>query len=111
MPDWINYVRHRLPPLSPERETKIIEELAQCFEARYQEAVLASEPDEKALSMAMEQMQDWEALGREILRAERTMTYKEIYLGAGGESASWLDMGRDIRQENRGHSEFPAFLR
>jgi len=27
-------------------------------------------------------------------------TYKEIYLGAGGESASWLDMGRDIRQRN-----------
>jgi predicted permease len=75
MPDWKELVRHHLPslPIAAEREVEIVEELAQCLEARYQELRLAGEPEEKALSAALNHVGDWEALGREILGAERPL--------------------------------------
>ncbi len=68
-------MRSRLPvlPITAEREVEIVEELAQCLEARYRELCLAGEPEERAISAALDQVGDWEVLGREILGAEQAL--------------------------------------
>ena len=72
MHDWNRYVREHLPdvPVTPERESEIISELAQQMEQAYQDARNVGLSDEDALRRAEAQFPDWNALAREIQAAE-----------------------------------------
>ncbi len=69
MPDWIRFVRDRLPTnrLRQEREEEIIAELGQQLEDFYQEALAAGASEEEAAEYARCQIPDWETLARDIL--------------------------------------------
>jgi predicted permease len=73
MPDWREYVRGQLPPLtvSPEREAEIVGELARQLEDAYAEASAAGLSPEEALESASAQFPDWNALARDINAAEQ----------------------------------------
>lgn len=66
-------VRARLPRLGldPHRESEIVEELAQQLEQTYEAARAAGTSQEAALREAYATVRDWDALGREIVAAER----------------------------------------
>jgi len=72
MPDWNEYVRNQLQPLSLEdgRETEIVAELAQHLEASYDEALAQGASSAEARADAEAQIADWQLLGCEIRRAE-----------------------------------------
>src|SRR5579862_474163 len=72
MRDWKQYVRGQLPPLglSGAREQEIVEELAQQLEGAYSEALARGACETEAEAHATAQILDWNALAREICRAE-----------------------------------------
>ena len=72
MRDWQAFVRSRLtlPDLTPERETRIVRELAAQVEDFYREAVAAGKSDAEADAYARAQITDWPALARDLQRAD-----------------------------------------
>ncbi|MFY9558433.1 MAG: hypothetical protein WAV47_27365, partial [Blastocatellia bacterium] len=73
MPDWKSYVRDHLSPLQlgPERESEMVDEMAQHLEEVYEDALAegASEPD--AFHRAASHIKDWRLLECELIRAKR----------------------------------------
>lgn len=71
MPDWLKYVRERLPLTGcpPEREAQIVEELAEQLEEAYQEALRLGVSDEDACSAARQHVSDWAKLADDLKRA------------------------------------------
>src|SRR5258708_14176964 len=69
MPDWNEYVREHLslPKCSPERETEIVEELAQQLDDAYQEGLLSGLSDQEALLTAKRHISDWPALANDLM--------------------------------------------
>jgi putative ABC transport system permease protein len=71
--EWTAYVRSRLalPGLAPEREARIVRELAAQLEDFYREALArgASEPDADAY--ALRQIDDWERMSQDVWLADR----------------------------------------
>ncbi|HZM69299.1 MAG TPA: ABC transporter permease [Candidatus Cryosericum sp.] len=72
MPDWRAYVRERLrlPGLRAEREVEIIEDLAQQLEDHYRGALERGALEAEAQAAAEREIQDWDALAREITRSD-----------------------------------------
>ena len=72
MPDWNHIVRQHLAVLRlpPEREIEIVEELAQCFEAVYEDALAAGLSEAEAEARALRSY-DWRLLECELSRAEQ----------------------------------------
>lgn len=73
MRDWQAFVRERLrlPGLTPEREARIVRELAAQLEDFYREAIAAGATDDAADAHACQQVQDWEQMSRDVSRADR----------------------------------------
>jgi predicted permease len=80
MPDWRTYVREHLPPLAcaPERETEIVEELAQQLQDIYAAALGSGSSPADAAARVLEEIQDWRALARDLQRADQP-----VLLGPG----------------------------
>ena len=76
MRDWKQCVRERLPELglAAEREQEIVEELAQQLEQEFSLAFARGATEEWAEKRALAQFPDWNALAKEIGRAERPVT-------------------------------------
>ena len=72
MADWRELVRQRLGPLrlDAQREGEIITELADHFDDVSQEPGAVEISADEAMRQALAQVSDWEALRREIMRAE-----------------------------------------
>ena len=73
MRDWQAFVRERLrlPGLTPEREARIVRELAAQLEDFYREAIAAGATDDAADGHACQQIEDWEQMSRDVARADR----------------------------------------
>ncbi len=73
MRDWQAFVRAQLslPALSPEREARIVREVAAQVEDFYQDALARGLSDEDADAYARGQVTDWPALARAVERADR----------------------------------------
>lgn len=74
MRDWQAYVRSQLtlPAHAPEREARIIRELAAQVEDIYREARASGLSDDEADAHARAQIPDWRSLARDLERADRT---------------------------------------
>jgi putative ABC transport system permease protein len=120
MPDWHAYVRGRLPPLglSPEREAEIVDELADQLRCVHASALASGAPESAAEAQALAEIADWNAIARDILRAERSAFAAPLAAGAqhlepavsrfrGG---GWLVQAfRDARYALRALSAQPLF--
>ncbi|HET7217273.1 MAG TPA: ABC transporter permease [Vicinamibacterales bacterium] len=73
MRDWLRYVRQRLslPELTPEREARIVRELAAQLEDFYRDAVAGGASDEDADAYARRQIEDWDRMARAVRVADR----------------------------------------
>ena len=73
MRDWAAFVRDRLrlPALAPEREARIVREIAAQLEDFYRDGVAAGMSPDDADSHARQQVGDWERLAREVTLADR----------------------------------------
>jgi len=71
--DWQAFVRARLklPHLAPERETRIIRELAAQLEDFYRDALAGGASDEAADDHACAQIRDWERMAQDVWLADR----------------------------------------
>jgi predicted permease len=78
--DWKQYVRARLPALglSGAREQEIVEELAQQLDEAYSESLTRGASVVEAEAHALAQIPDWDALAREIRRAEQSAANKLV---------------------------------
>jgi putative ABC transport system permease protein len=72
--DWSEFVRSRLalPQLTPEREARIVREIAAQLEDFYGEAIARGETDAQADAYARVQVQDWDRMARDLRVADRT---------------------------------------
>ena len=106
MPDFREYVRGHLPPLSvsPERENEIVAELALQIEQAYSEALAAGASEPEALRRSTAPFSDWPALAHNINAAERQPPPLEP--ARGGLLAGGL---RDLRRAARFLLRNPAF--
>src|SRR5262247_2988479 len=79
MPNWNHIVRQHLAALrpSPEREIEIVEELALCFEAVYEDALAAGLSEAEAEARAV-QGYDWRLLECELSRAEQPLAARAL---------------------------------
>ncbi len=68
MRDWHAFVRERLrlPGLTPEREARIVRELAAQLEDFYREALAAGASDDAADAHACQQIHDWERMAQDV---------------------------------------------
>jgi len=73
MRDWQAYVRSRLslPDLTPEREARIVRELAAQVEDCYRDGVARGLSEPEADAFARAQVRDWPRLARDVQRADR----------------------------------------
>jgi putative ABC transport system permease protein len=71
--DWESFVRERLrlPGLKPERETRIVRELAAQLEDFYQHARAGGASDEEADAYAARQVEDWDRFAQDVSHADR----------------------------------------
>jgi predicted permease len=76
MRDWRAHVRSHLPPLAcgADRETEIIEELAEQLQDIYDGAVRAGSSPDAADARARAEVTDWSALARDLLQAEHPIS-------------------------------------
>ncbi len=79
MPNWNDIVREHLAALRlpPERELEIVEELALCFEAIYEDALAAGLSEAEAEARAA-QGYDWRLLECELSRAEQPIAARAL---------------------------------
>ena len=73
MRDWAAFVRSRLrvPGLTPERESRIVRELAAQLEDFYRDALARGATDAEADAEACRQIRDWERLTQDVWLADR----------------------------------------
>src|SRR5262245_61464694 len=84
MPNWNHIVREHLAVLRlpPEREIEIVEELALCFEAVYEDALAAGLSEAEAKARAV-QGYDWRLLECELSRAEQPLAAQALQPSLG----------------------------
>ncbi|MEK6287808.1 MAG: ABC transporter permease [Acidobacteriota bacterium] len=80
MPDWKDYVRKNLAPLKlgPERESEMVDEMAQHLEAVYEDALADGASEQEAHQRATAHIKDWRLLECELIRAKRPVTHAWI---------------------------------
>ena len=73
MRDWQRFVRQhlRLPDLTPEREARIVRELAAQLEDFYRDAVAGGATEDDADAYARRQIDDWDRMARDVRDADR----------------------------------------
>ncbi len=73
MRDWHAFVRanFRLPALAPEREARIVRELAAQLEDFYREAIASGASEVDADAHACRQIHDWERMAQDVWQADR----------------------------------------
>ncbi len=73
MRDWHAFVRanFRLPALAPEREARIVRELAAQLEDFYREAIAAGATEADADAHACRQIHDWDRMAEDVWQADR----------------------------------------
>ena len=78
-PNWNHIVREHLAALRlpPEREIEIVEELALCFEAVYEDALADGLSEAEAVARAVRSY-DWRLLECELSRAEQPLTKRAL---------------------------------
>ena len=88
MPDWKQYVRENLPPLSlgTERELEIVDEMAQHLEAIYEEALIDGSTEQQAFERTAAHIKDWRLLECELIRSKRPIAYTWIKKGLAAEA-------------------------
>jgi predicted permease len=118
--DWRAHVRRHLPPLaiSPERELEIVEELAQQFEAAYDDALSRGLSDGDAQAVALREVPDWNVLGASLTSVERPIAshlptqflfpHQQTAVGAarGGFMSGFI---QDVRYAIRALRRAPGF--
>ena len=80
MRDWAAFVRSRLTldRLTPEREARIVREIASQLEDFYREALTRGASDELADAHARAQIGDWDRMARDVLEADARHTRPRI---------------------------------
>lgn len=121
MRDWHQFVRAHLalPTLSPEREARIVRELAAQVEDFYREALARGLREEEVCAHATSQITDWAALARDVQRADRAHRQPGIErlanvldsapTGSPGVSQMFAHVLRDLRFGIRQLTKAPAF--
>src|SRR5687767_7598781 len=73
MPDWRSEIRARLSALrlAPERETEIVEEVAQHLDDRFGELIAMGRSETDAAAEAWRELEAADVLGREVARVEK----------------------------------------
>ena len=78
VPDWSAYVRENLQlrGFRPERETEIVEEIAQQLDEAYQEALRAGVSEQEARAAAEEHVADWAVLRQQLASSQREKEFR-----------------------------------
>jgi putative ABC transport system permease protein len=117
--DWRHYVRRRLPlDIAAERETEIVEELAQQLESAYERALATGASESEAFARAEAEVPDWPSLAETLLRIERPVAGhipSRVRLSADHPVAGstrgrvFLDIPQDLRYALRSFLRAPRF--
>jgi predicted permease len=109
-PDWRTDIRARLAPigLRPERESEIVEELAQHLDDRYRDRRTAGATHDEAVAAAWREVEDGDLLRREVARSEPRSpgTLPPAPSGPGRPLAA---LWQDLRHAGRLFRRQPAF--
>ena len=111
MPEWKEEITRRLRSLklAPAREAEIVEEVAQHLEDRYQELVARGATEVEACRVALEELSDYELLGRELRRVEQPVDREPAVLGGDNKGNLLTDFGQDLRHGLRVLARNPGF--
>jgi predicted permease len=111
MPDWRSEIRARLSGLrlAPERETEIIEEVAQHLEDRYRELRLSGRTDADAAAEAWRELEAADVLGREVSRVERPQLVDLPAPGSSVKGRPLASLAADLRFAFRTLRKNPSF--
>ena len=116
MRDWQAYVRShlRVPGLTPEREARVVRELASQLEDFEREARACGMDEAAAEAHARAQITDWDRLSRDVLRADRPHTQPAaerlaMRIESGGGSLMFAHLLRDGRFAVRQLLRQPGF--
>ena len=109
MRDWNTFVRShlKLPGLRPERESRIVKELASQLEDFYREAIARGETDAEADAHAARQIRDWERMTQDLWLADRPNARPPIERladrldGIHPTRRSWFAMSVDVLRDAR----------
>jgi putative ABC transport system permease protein len=123
--DWTAFVRSRLtlPQSPPEREARIVRELAAQLEDFYREAIARGESEDAADAHARRQISDWNRLAQDVARADhrhvrppferRIEPVLERMTGTGRQQRGgvmvWSNLIRDARYALRQLGRSPGF--
>jgi hypothetical protein len=111
MPDWRSEIRTRLSTLrlAPERETEIVEEVAQHLDDRYRELLSSGRTDADAAAEAWRELEAADVLGREVARVERPRLPDLPAPGAESKGRVFSALIADIRFAFRTLRKNPSF--
>jgi putative ABC transport system permease protein len=121
MRNWQHFVRERLrlPELAPEREARIIRELASQLEDFYRSALARGATEAEADAHALAQVRDWQGLAAAVSLAERPNVRPRIErltdavdgaaASGGGRARVFADVLRDLRYAVRQLTDNPGF--
>ena len=116
MRDWQAYVRShlRVPDLTPEREARVVRELASQLEDFEREARARGMDEAAAETHARAQISDWARLSRDVLRADRPHTQPAaerlaVRIESRGGSLMFAHLLRDGRFAVRQLLRMPGF--
>jgi len=110
MHDWHSEVRARLASLrlKPERETDIVDEIAQHLEGRYREAISAGASPDEATRIALAEFQPGNALAQRIAALKQAHAPAAVTIGAST-SNLLADFWHDLRYAARAFAKQRAF--
>lgn len=111
MINWKDEIRHQLAnlKLAPERESEIVEELAQHLEDRYGELLLSGVTEQEASRVALLELTDSDLLIKELLSVERAVVSKPVVLGENRRGRMITDLWHDLRYGIRVLLKAPGF--
>ncbi|HEU4386270.1 MAG TPA: ABC transporter permease [Blastocatellia bacterium] len=111
MGEWKQEIQRILArlDLEPAREAEIVEELAQHLEDRYSELLAAGATDQEARRLALAEINEHQALKRELMRVEQRVGPEPIVLGTTRRSHVIADLAQDLRYGMRTLIRKPGF--
>src|SRR5579859_150025 len=105
-PDWSDYVRKnlRLSGFRPERESEIVEEIAQQLDEAYHEALRAGYGETAACAAAERHIADWTSLRRQLASSQREKEARAVVVLQQAQERDLQRRGRfslltEIRQD------------
>jgi putative ABC transport system permease protein len=102
--DWAAFVRAhlRLTSLTPERESRIVREVAAQLEDFYRDALASGRSDDEADAQARAQIADWGQMARDVERADRLHAKTGFDRVIEPRLESWSQQGRTAVGRSRG---------